>query len=175
MAIEGGEPGPRHGSVRFDYRLVHVWDFKAHSLTMADGRANREPRSSNAADAVESCIEENGGLGFIIGHGAATYDVDESLRVWMTAQKAAAGVRSRSAKSGRRRAFKATFALRRLDALFFSSADSLLVGMRDGWLIADFQAGFKQIDGVNVRGGKFKINTHAMPADMVVASREIGA
>jgi hypothetical protein len=28
---------------------------------------------------------------------------------------------------------------------------------------------------VNKRGGKYKINTHAMPDDVVVASREIGS
>src|SRR5262249_25669967 len=40
MATVGGGPGPRVGSVQFDYQLGRVWDFKAHSVQMANGRIN---------------------------------------------------------------------------------------------------------------------------------------
>lgn len=171
MAVAGGGPGPRLGSVQFDYELARVWDFKAHSLRMADGRANNN-MILNSSAAVDECIEVFGGLGFVVAHGEAAYDQSGTLHNWMAEMKAKAGVRTRTATSGRSRVLKATFIVRRLDALFFDSLDLLLGGMEDGWLRADFQAGFHQIDGVSQRRGKYMLDTAKMPQHVVVRSRD---
>lgn len=172
MAIAGGGPGPRLGSVQFDYQLAHVWDFKAHSVHMGNRRVNKQ-MILNSARAVKACIEGFGGLGFVVAHGDATYDKSGVLHAWMAEQKTAAGIRSRRAASGLSRTLKASFTVHRLDAIFFESMDRLVVGMSDGWLRADFQAGFRQIEGTSRRRGKYLLDTARMPTDVVVARRDI--
>jgi len=171
MAKEGGEPGPQYGSVRFDYRLAHVWDFKAHSVRMASNSLNPKMILNDSA-AIDSCVVAEGGVGFIVGHGDARYDVDGSLRQWMASMKKSGGVKSRSAKSGRSRAFKATFAMTHIDALFLPDADTIAQGLADGWLKNNFQVGFHQIDGDSPRAGKYLLDGRKMPEGILIGRHE---
>ncbi len=74
----GGSEGPRFGRTRMDYKRDFVWDFKAHPIKST----GRDEAILNDCEAVNSCIENKGGIGFVIAVGVAVYDITGEFKRW---------------------------------------------------------------------------------------------
>jgi hypothetical protein len=66
----GGTTGPAYGNTTFDYKRQFVWDLKAHPKYTNKGTPN-EPMILNDREAIEKCVTEKLGLGFIVVNGSA--------------------------------------------------------------------------------------------------------
>lgn len=158
----GGQPGPVFGRTKFDYRRDFVWDFKAHSICDVNGRIARNA-VLNDKEAVEACLEEHGGLGFIIACGEADYDRTGAFKAWHDALKENTSKYEveRIARGARSRARKVSFRVKAYEALHFSSLAQLDRGIREGWL-QYFQEGMRNADG-SPRRPKYMVDMTTVP------------
>lgn len=139
----GGGDGPQYGSTRFDYHGNYVWDFKVHPT----GR--NAWAILNDQEAVDLCIRDHGGLGFVLTLGMAEYDDPAaSFKQWHDELKGTVSRYeqerlTRGAPSRRRKvSFKVTDYL----AVSFEGSKATRTGLRDGWL-KEFQKGMRNADG----------------------------
>lgn len=135
----GTTRGPRFGNMSFDLQRNYIWDLKAH----AAGKSNWAPL--NDAAAIEDCIAEHGGVGFLVLSGPCTYD-DEygTFRIWHEIINGGRSdyskrIEARGAKSRRR---KTSFEPSHLIAFRFESIEEVHKARQEGW-IKGFQDGMR--------------------------------
>ncbi len=166
-AALGGDIGPRYGNTAFDYRLHFVWDFKVHS---ASGRGWTV---LNDREAVDRCIADHGGVGFLITLGVAEFnDLTSSFKTWHDRLKGGVSKyeRQRVARGVPSRRRKVAFRVTGYRAIYFSGPEAVSRGLRDRWLKA-FQEGMRNADG-SPRRAKYQVNVAAIPRENVAA--EVG-
>ena len=155
--------GPRRVlNTSFDYALRSTWDLKAHSSGGEDGAI------LNDLDAIDACLEEPGGLGFIVLTGDPDFSTSAEFDVWHREQRGAGPAHERS------RALKSGFAPRQLDAYHLPSAAALQTACLRGEFSQMAQG--RQPDGAP-RKPKLKVNFAAAnsPGGSRVASRSLTA
>jgi hypothetical protein len=96
----------------FDYRLHSTWDLKAHS-------AGRGDPVLNDIDAIRQVLRGDGGLGFFVLGGEASFDGEPAFDAWHRRIRGAA-----PAGEGRRR-LKVGFTPQELEAFHVADLDSL--------------------------------------------------
>lgn len=159
----GGGPGPRYGNTVFDYRRNHVWDFKAHPFLNPNGQPN-EPMILNDQEAVQRCLTEHGGLGFVVVNGVAGFDGGDEFKTWHDEIKGGPSdyERARVARGAPSRRRKTSFTVQEIEFYFFVKKDEIERGLAEGWLGA-FQEGMRNADG-SPRRAKYSIFTNLVPA-----------
>jgi len=154
----GGGDGPRFGNTTMDYKREFVWDLKAHVTNSGQKWA-----VLNDQEAIQTCIEQFGAVGFVIACGEAEYDDTGAFKQWHDALKgkrsAYEGERIRRGAASRRR--KAAFTLEVYRLLVFGSLDELAEATEEGWL-GDFQKGMRNADG-SPRRAKYKVRMDRIP------------
>lgn len=157
----GGAIGPMYGRTTLDYKNKFVWDFKAHPIN-----SSSHPKAiMNDCEAVNKCIEENNGIGFITALGEAEYnDDDGTFRDWHTGLKGgkSAYVKYRIARGAPSRKRKVAFKVKDYLLLFIDSKSSLELAISEGWLSGDAQIGWRNSNG-NPRRAKYQINFNLIP------------
>ena len=160
----GGKIGPKYGNTQFDYlRNNHVWDFKSH----IDNASSHPWAILNDCEAVDHCLDEYNGLGFIIARGTAEYDEDGSFKAWHDSLK---GKRSdyekerirRGARSRRRKISLSVTTFQ----IFRINNEVLQKGIGLGW-VKEFQKGMRNADG-SPRRSKYMINVERIPSSSVL-------
>lgn len=156
----GGEDGPRFGNTAMDYKRHFVWDLKAHVTNSGQKWA-----VLNDQEAIRSCIEEFGAVGFVIVCGEAEYDDTGAFKQWHDALKGKPSAyeeeRIRRGAPSRRR--KTAFNLKGYRLLVFRSSEELAEATEAGWL-GDFQKGMRNADG-SARRGKYKVRMDRIPSE----------
>lgn len=165
----GGTTGPAYGNTTFDYKRQFVWDLKAHPKYTNKGTPN-EPIILNDREAIEKCVTENSGLGFIVVNGSAEFDESGEFKTWHDALKGGTSAYEherirRGAKSRKR---KIVFKIDSVDAFFIKSQQVLDMGIENGWL-QFFQQGMRNADG-SPRRAKYALRTDRVPDSLKVAS-----
>lgn len=122
----------------FDLQRKYVWDLKAH----ADLKSSWSPL--NDIEAIRGCIDDRGGVGFLVISGPCEYDEDGSFKSWHEVLKGGPSsysrrVAERGAKSRKR---KISFSPDHLIAFRFESHLELERAGKEGW-IRGFQAGMR--------------------------------
>lgn len=159
----GGGDGPSFGRTAFDYRRHHVWDLKAHVTN-----SGQEWAVLNDQQAIQRCIQDYGGVGFVVACGTAGYDADGSFKKWHDDLKGECSNYEakrilRGAPSRRR---KTQFNVQQYCVFAFSSRDQLAQAVAEGW-IGGFQEGMRNADG-SPRRAKYKVKIGAIPANRVI-------
>lgn len=125
------EHGPTFGNMSFDIQRDHVWDLKAH----AAGKRTWAPL--NDVEAIEGCINDFGGVGFLVISGPCTYDDDlATFKSWHVSLSGGPSdysrrIAARGAKSRRR---KTSFRPNHLLAFWFSSMTDVKRARSEGWI-----------------------------------------
>ncbi len=155
MAHYGGDDGPRYGKTTFDYQNRYVWDFKAHP--------SNSPSSKwavmNDCEAVDRCIAEYGGIGFIIALGEADYNSDQrDFYIWHKELKSGMSnyEKERVARGAPSRRRKVAFSVEEYITVFFKDRSQVEQALQNGWLDY-FQKNMRNADG-SPRRAKYKIN-----------------
>ena len=155
----GGEIGPTFGNTTFDYKKEFVWDFKSHPVN-----STGHPWAiMNDCEAVQSCIQDYHGLGFVIALGNAIYnDEDQSFKIWHDKLKGGKSKYEleRIKRGARSRKRKTSFELSDYLVLFFSKKKHIEKALEDGWL-RYFQKGMRNADG-SPRRAKYQLNIDAV-------------
>jgi hypothetical protein len=156
--------GPTIGNTTFDLSLNYVWDLKAHPESQPD-----KPMILNDCEAVETCITNHSGFGFVVVVGHAEFDETGHFKAWHDALKGGRSKYevkriSRGAQSRRR---KREFSPTRIDAVFIPDAATLRRGLDEGWL-GYFQKGMRNSNGT-ARRSKYQIALHKAPSEIFVA------
>ena len=163
----GISTGPSFGRTQFDLIISKVWDLKVHPRS-ANGRLILNDR-----EAIDSCIAEKGGFGFVVVIGEAEYDEEGEFKAWHDDLKGGTSayevVRIQRGAPSRRR--KVSFNPQSVEAVFFSDQGEINQGLSEGW-ISLFQAGMRNSNG-NPRREKYQINLDRAPSELVVARVEI--
>jgi hypothetical protein len=154
--------GPTYGNTTFDTKISQVWDLKVHP--------DAKPQLIlNDQEAFKACIEQNGGLGFIILEGQAEFDSSGDFKRWHDILKggtsAYEAARIMNGKPSRKR--KVSFTPKRMVALYFPNLDSVREGLRDGWL-GEFQENMSNSNGKPRRAKYLLKAISKVPNDYVV-------
>jgi hypothetical protein len=163
-AALGGTGGPRYGNTAFDYRRQHVWDFKAHP-------AGGGPWAVlNNLEAIDSCVRDYGGVGFVLTVGTAAYnDEAGTFKRWHDGLKGETSEyeRQRIARGAPSRRRKVAFLVVEYRAVYFAGSAAIKAGLDDGWL-RKFQEGMRNADG-SPRRPKYMVNINTVPQASAVA------
>lgn len=156
----GGSKGPRFGRTTMDYKRNYVWDFKAHPIK----NQGKDEAILNDCEAVNFCIEKHGGIGFVIAIGSATYDNMGEFKNWHDSLKG--GISDyeieRIERNAPTRQRKVSFNLTRYEMIFIKNGADLDRALKEGWLSADAQIGWRNADGSR-RRAKYKIAFDNIP------------
>ena len=158
--LDCGE-GPTFGNVTFDLARDFVWDQKSHV-------SNNSWAPLNDAEAIQNCITEHNGVGFLVISGEAVYDEDESFREWhvdLCGGESDYSRRNRDRGAPRRRR-KKEFIPNRFLAFRFESTDELQRARSDGW-VKGFQEGMRNSDG-SPRRAKVMVNLDRIPDQSII-------
>lgn len=156
----GGVAGPKYGNTALDYQKYFVWDFKSHIMN-----SSSHPWAiMNDCEAANSCIEENDGIGFIIGVGTAIYnDEDRSFYKWHEELKGGKSVyvSRRIARGAPSRRRKTAFEILDYLMIFLQNKEQIEHAIKEGWLSGDAQIGWRNADG-SPRRAKYKLNVSSI-------------
>lgn len=160
-----GTKGPRFGNTQLDYKKNFVWDFKAHGHNKASGEKNDE-MILNDQEAIENCINQHRGIGFIVVYGDAIFDSTGEFKIWHDALKGGYSQYERDRiRNGRpSRTRKSAFDIDHIEAIFFPDLNELRQGVEEGW-IKDFQKGYRNANG-NLRRPKYKLVSSKIPGSI---------
>ncbi|SVD58460.1 uncharacterized protein METZ01_LOCUS411314, partial [marine metagenome] len=153
--------GPTFGNVTFDLARDFVWDQKSHV-------SNNSWAPLNDAEAIQNCITEHNGVGFLVISGEAVYDEDGSFREWhvdLCGGESDYSRRNRDRGAPRRRR-KKEFIPNRFLAFRFESTDELQRARSDGW-VKGFQEGMRNSDG-SPRRAKVMVNLDQIPDQSII-------
>jgi hypothetical protein len=153
----GNITGPTYGNTTFDLQIDHVWDLKAHPNHLKFLLLNDQ-------EAVNLCIEEKGGVGFIVVDGLVEYDDDnQTFKKWHDDLKGEPSnyVKARIARKAPPRRRKISFAPVSMLGIWINSVEDLIQGQKDGW-ISGFQTNMRNSNG-KPRRSKFKFDTSKIP------------
>lgn len=162
----GGGVGPTFGSTEFDYQRDFVWDLKAHSTTTPSGNERRD-MYLNDKTAIEECLRENDGIGFIVAQGDPEYDdEDRSFYHWHQELKGGKSdyVKRREERDAPSRERKQAFVLDRISTYFVPTLDALRQGEADGWIRPRSQG--RNADG-SERPKKYALYPDKVPTEVV--------
>ena len=162
----GGQTGPRYGRTVFDLKRKHVWDLKVH----LDGS---NWLILNDREAVNACIKDNSGIGYLIVEGHAKFDDDGKFKEWHDKQK---GTKSsyeieRVRRGAPSRRLKKVFTPKRLIALWIPTLNDLISADKDGW-VKGFQKGMRNSNG-SLRREKFQINVSEVPNNYILVDQNL--
>jgi hypothetical protein len=163
MSDIGGSEGPKYGNTQFDYEKDHPWDFKVHSSIRKNGYSNNV-MILNDSKAIRQCIEDKGGIGFIVASGEPEWESDEhEFRAWHYSiqEEKSDYVKEGEKKNRSHRNRKTAFEFENIEAYYFGSVDIINKGLSEGW-IGEFQKGMRNSDGSS-RNKKYKIYTNKVP------------
>lgn len=149
----------------FDYGLTQVWDLKLHA-------AVRGAAPLNAMHAINACLDDGRGLGFIVLSGETQYD-DGEFRQWLRELRSAQGKTAalRNAPARYVRKSKASFTPSKLEAFYIASIGSLERGRDLGALTVMKQG--RQSSGAE-RTPKYGLNlAKARSAGLVLATKSL--
>ena len=165
--LPGLTRGPTYGNVDFDLELRHVWDLKTHSETSSS------ITPLNDQEAVTDCIQERGGIGYIIVNGVPTPDFDGSFKRWHDEAKGkkSAYVLENEARGASSRQRKAAFSFTSIQCVWIRDQAALRRGLVEGWLTG-FQEGMRNSNGTP-RRAKFSLDLSKMPESVVLHERTI--
>ena len=165
--LPGLSRGPTYGNVVFDLEMRHVWDLKTHSETSSS------ITPLNDQEAVINCIQDRGGLGYIIVNGVPTPDVDGSFKRWHdeTKGKKSAYVLENEARGASSRQRKAAFTFKSIQCVWIRDQAVLRQALIDGWLTG-FQEGMRNSNGTS-RRAKFSLDLSKIPGSVVLHERTI--
>ena len=153
--------GPTFGNVTFDLQRTCVWDQKSHG-------SNSPWAPLNDAEAIQKCIKEHNGVGFLVISGESVYDEDGSFQEWHQNLKGGLSDYSRRnrARGAPRRRRKKEFIPNRFLAFRFESTDELQRAISDGW-VKYFQKGMRNSDG-SPRRAKIQVNLDQIPDQSII-------
>jgi len=165
----GGAPGPSYGNTTFDYKRNLVWDLKAHPKHTNKGTPN-EPMILNDQEAVEACVAENAGVGFIVVKGEAKFDNSGEFKIWHDALKGGTSAyeHERIRRGATSRTRKVAFDIESIDAYFIEDQSVLDTGIQEGWL-KFFQKDMRNADG-SPRRAKYALRTDRVPPSLKITS-----
>lgn len=132
----GGNYGPRYKkNVTFDYKRNFVWDFKAHPLLRKDNSKNYLS-ILNDKEAIENCIRDYSGIGFIVINGFAEYEKNGEFKEWHDLLKGEISdyEKNRIERRANPRLRKTAFKIERIESYFFRNRNDLDIAMSEGWL-----------------------------------------
>ncbi|MCE7743212.1 MAG: hypothetical protein GOP50_12245 [Candidatus Heimdallarchaeota archaeon] len=154
----GGKMGPKFGNTVFDYFNEIPWDFKAH----IENSSSHPWIILNDCEAVESCIEEYGGIGYIIICGEAEFDENEDFKIWHQKLKGGKSdyVKKRIERGAPSRKRKKSFKIRDINFILIDR-DILNEGISKKW-IGYFQKDMRNADG-SPRRSKFTLKVTKAP------------
>ena len=156
----GGQSGPAFGRTPMDYKNKFVWDFKAHPVNSP----SHPWAIMNDCEAVNRCIEENNGIGFIIALGEAEYnDVEGSFKRWHSELKGEQTkyVKARIKRGAPSRKRKINFRIQDYLMIFLQDYNQIIRGMEERWLSGDAQTGWRNANG-SPRRAKYKIKLNSI-------------
>jgi hypothetical protein len=159
-------PGPVIGNTRFDVQRQRVWDLKAHPVGV-------KQLILNDAEAVDQCIKQYDGVGFIIVTGEVQYDESGEFKTWHDELKGGTSPYEkervdRGAPSRRR---KVSFEPTHIDAAFIPSIESLESQVVSGEL-KDFQTDMRNSNG-KPRRAKYLLPNGHFPSRFIVATKKL--
>ena len=168
----GGGEGPKVGNTTIDYSNEKSWDIKSHPTNKKDGKSN-DWAILNDQEAIETVIEEEGGMGFIIASGPAEFDVDEEFKNWHEEEKGGPSEYSKQrVKEGRpSRVRKKSIEYETLEIIEFNSVEDIQRGVDEGWA-KGFQKDMRNADG-SPRRSKIQIKVDEVPEEFVVERRTL--
>ena len=161
----GGTKGPKYGRTEFDFKRNHVWDLKVH----LDGS---DWLILNDQEAVNACLDDHSGLGYLIVEGSAEFDTDGEFKSWHDLLKGGSSAyeRDRILRGAPSRRRKTSFHPNRVLAIWIPSAAEASRGVKDGWL-KGFQEGMRNSNG-NMRRSKFQIKLNTVPVQYVLVDEK---
>ena len=161
----GGARGPKYGHTEFDFQRNHVWDLKVH----LDGS---DWLILNDQEAVNSCLDDHSGLGYLIVEGSAEFDVDGEFKSWHDMMKGGTSTyeKERVLRGAISRRRKTSFKPNRVLAIWIPSAADASKAVKDGWL-KGFQEGMRNSDG-NMRRAKFQIRLDMVPQQYILVDEK---
>ncbi len=131
----------KHGKTTFDLKRQFIWDLKSH------------PNQSkslilNDKSAIEECLKEEAGLGFIILSGDVEYDKNGEFKIWHDALKGGTSAyeKSRILRNAPSRRRKVNFTPTSVDAYWFSKVSEIEKCLTEG-ILAEFQTGMRNSNG----------------------------
>lgn len=162
--------GPTIDNTTFDLGRENVWDFKAHTTHNQSGK-KRYQMYLNSANSMEELIERDG-LGFIIVHGDAEYDEDDSFYHWHQELKGGPSeyTKKRRERGAPSRTRKKAFDVDRVTAHYFDSIDALDEAIDSGWLRRTGQG--RNCDGSS-RTDKYMLKPHKVPSSATIVERKV--
>ncbi|MEY3538548.1 MAG: hypothetical protein RL645_1362 [Actinomycetota bacterium] len=155
--------GPKYGNVEFDLAGEWVWDLKAHP----DEAGSKVPL--NDQEAVIACIQDHGGLGYILIEGSADYEsIEQEFKHWHDALKGKkTAYQKKNEAAGRpSRRRKSVFRPDGIRIIWIPALEDLEMGKRDGWISA-FQEGMINSNGT-ARRAKFMLDLAKVPSKYVL-------
>jgi len=131
----------KHGKTTFDLRRKYVWDLKSH------------PNQSkslilNDKSAIEECLKQEPGLGFIILSGDVEYDEAGEFKKWHDTLKGGTSAyeKSRVLRNAPSRRRKVSFSPTSIDAYWFTKVSEIEKCLAEG-ILAEFQTGMRNSNG----------------------------
>jgi hypothetical protein len=131
----------KHGKTTFDLKRNYIWDLKCH------------PNQSkslilNDKSAIEECLMEEFGLGFIILSGDVEYDENGEFKMWHDDLKGGTSAyeKSRILRNAPSRRRKISFSPTSIDAFWFIKVSEIEKCLAQG-ILAEFQTGMRNSNG----------------------------
>ena len=139
------------GKTKFDLSRDFLWDLKAHPNQV-------DKLILNDRDAIQTCLLQRGGLGFIILSGDVVYDESGEFKTWHDNLKGGVSTYehervSRKAPSRKR---KISFTPTSIEGFWFNSFSQIEDCINTG-VMGEFQKGMRNSNGV-ARNSKIIIN-----------------
>ena len=168
----GGGEGPRVGNTTIDYSNEKSWDIKSHPTNKKDGKSN-DWAILNDQEAIETVIDEEGSMGFIIASGPAEFDEDGDFKNWHEEEKGGPSEYSKQRETEGRpsRMRKKSIEYEKVEIIEFNSVDDIQRGVKEGWA-KGFQKDMRNADG-SPRRSKIQIKIDEVPDEFVVERRNL--
>lgn len=131
----------KHGKTTFDLRRKYVWDLKSHPN-------QTKSLILNDKSAIEECLREEPGLGFIILSGDVEYDEAGEFKKWHDTLKGGTSAyeKSRVLRNAPSRRRKVRFSPTSIDAYWFTKVSEIEKCLAEG-ILAEFQTGMRNSNG----------------------------
>lgn len=154
--------GPTYGTTTFDLERKFVWDLKSHP-------SNISSLILNDVKAIQSCILERGGLGFIILSGDVIYDDNQmTFKNWHDVLKGRTSTyeKERIARNAPSRRRKTKFMPTKVEGIWFDSASKIESALVSG-VLGHFQQGMRNSNGKS-RAPKIMIKNSSSIEDFLI-------
>jgi len=163
----GGTKGPTFGNTTFDYKKNFIWDFKAHSEKNPLGK--KIPWAvMNDKEAILKCIQNFGGVGFIMVDFSPVFDYDFSFKDWHDTLKGKKSkyVIKKDKEGVNKRIRKKEIRFTKISFIYFNSIEDILKGYNEKWL-KNFQEGMKNSNDT-LRRVKIQCCINKIPKEFIL-------